>query len=165
VSGALAPVAGIVAALALLGATGRLDQVAAPGQLGPAFWPRLVLVGLALTCAARLVGTRRRTAAAETTADAPPPMSWPVLGAAVALILLYCLGTPLLGFPVATLVFVVAFMRLSGARSPVTLAATGGLGTILLLYLFVKAVYLPLPKGAGPFEPLTLALYRLLRIF
>jgi hypothetical protein len=29
----------------------------------------------------------------------------------------------------------------------------------------VKLVYLPLPKGAGPFETLTLALYRTLRLF
>jgi hypothetical protein len=34
-----------------------------------------------------------------------------------------------------------------------------------LLYLFVKVVYLPLPKGDGPFEMLTLWLYRALRIF
>lgn len=37
--------------------------------------------------------------------------------------------------------------------------------TIGLLYLFVKVVYLPLPKGDGFFEAVTLALYRLLHIF
>jgi hypothetical protein len=34
-----------------------------------------------------------------------------------------------------------------------------------LLHLVVRLVYLPLPKGDGPFETLTLALYRALRIF
>ncbi|MBI2157056.1 MAG: tripartite tricarboxylate transporter TctB family protein, partial [Candidatus Rokubacteria bacterium] len=31
--------------------------------------------------------------------------------------------------------------------------------------LFVKLVYLPLPKGDGPFEAVTLALYRALRLY
>jgi hypothetical protein len=39
------------------------------------------------------------------------------------------------------------------------------LGTVGLLYLFVKLVYLPLPKGDGPLEVVTLGLYRVLRIF
>jgi hypothetical protein len=39
------------------------------------------------------------------------------------------------------------------------------LGTVLLLYAFVKVVYLPLPKGEGGFEALTLLVYRALRIF
>jgi hypothetical protein len=41
---------------------------------------------------------------------------------------------------------------------------TSVLGTVILLYLFVKVVYLPLPKGAWFFEDLTLAVYRLLWI-
>ena len=32
-----------------------LDEIAPPGQLGPSFWPRMILVGLALACAAKLV--------------------------------------------------------------------------------------------------------------
>jgi hypothetical protein len=47
----------------------------------------------------------------------------------------------------------------------VSLAANALGGTVALLYLFVKVVYLPLPKGTGPFETVTLALYRALRLF
>ena len=35
----------------------------------------------------------------------------------------------------------------------------------VVLYVFVKVVYLPLPKGVGIFEELTVTLYRLLGIF
>ena len=56
-------------------------------------------------------------------------------------------------------------MTLGGIRSPLLLGLHAGGGTVALLYLFVKLVYLPLPKGDGPFEALTLALYRALRIF
>ena len=38
-------------------------------------------------------------------------------------------------------------------------------GVVALLYLFVRLVYLPLPKGDGPFEAVTLALYRALRLY
>ena len=50
-------------------------------------------------------------------------------------------------------------------RSWLALVASVTLGTTGLLYVFVKVVYLPLPKGEGPFEALTLALYRALRLF
>ena len=42
---------------------------------------------------------------------------------------------------------------------------TALLGTVVLLYIFIKLVYLPFPKGDGPFERLTLSLYRALGIF
>lgn len=163
---AIAPLGGLAAALALLAATRGLDDVAREGQLGPGFWPRLVLGGLALTCAARLVlvwraGAARRRAGSE---DAPP-LARRRLAGAIALILFYVVAAPVVGFPLATAVFIIGFMAVSGARSPGGIATTAIAGTVGLLYLFVKAVYLPLPKGAGPFESVTLALYRVLGIF
>ena len=83
----------------------------------------------------------------------------------MTLILLYVLAAPVTGFPLATVGFVAGFMWVSGARSAAGIAAAAVLGTVGLLYLFVKAVYLPLPKGDGVFEAVTLALYRVLRIF
>lgn len=164
-----APLAGLVIALALLLATRGLDQVVPGSQLGPGFWPRLALLGLAAACLARLVGVARRGARAASAklddASAAPPISWPKLAAAIALILLYVLAAPVLGFPVVTLGFIAGFMWLCGTRSVAAIAANAVLGTAGLLYLFVKAVYLPLPKGDGPLEAVTLALYRTLRIF
>ena len=56
-------------------------------------------------------------------------------------------------------------MRLVGMRRPLPLLVTALLGTVALLYVFVKVVYLPLPKGAGVMEDFTIFLYRLLWIF
>ena len=75
----------------------------------------------------------------------------------MALILLYVLAAPVTGFPLGTVGFVVGFMWVSGARSASGIGAAAALGTVGLLYLFVKAVYLPLPKGDGFFEAVTLA--------
>ena len=73
--------------------------------------------------------------------------------------------TPVLGFPLTTAAFIAAFMALAGGRSRVGLGASAVVGTVGLIYVFVKIVYLPLPKGDGPFETLTIALYRALRVF
>ena len=165
-----APLLGVMLSLALLFSTRGLDQVVRGQQLGPGFWPRLVLIGLAAACLAKLTGALARErglggALAVGEADGAPPLSRPKLAGAIALIVLYVLAAEPLGFALTTAGFIVAFMWLCGTRSPLAIAANALVGTVGLLYLFVKAVYLPLPKGDGPFEAVTLALYRLLRIF
>jgi hypothetical protein len=55
-------------------------------------------------------------------------------------------------------------MRIAGLRKKAPLFLTSVLGTIFLLYLFVKIVYLPLPKGQWFFDDMTIFLYRLLHI-
>jgi putative tricarboxylic transport membrane protein len=141
-----------------------LDAMVPPGQLGPGFWPRLVLIGLAAACALKLLEEWRR---ARTPGAGPvaSPFSAARLAVGIGCILAYVVAAPLLGFPVATAAFVVAFMVTAGARRATGIAATAALGTIGLLYTFLKLVYLPFPKGAGPFEGVTLALYRALGIF
>lgn len=160
-----APLLGLLLAVGLFLQTGPLDAVAAPGQLGPGFWPRLVLAGLGLACLIKLVQAWRSAGGhVSSEAEAPAPARGR-LALAMACILGYVAVTPAVGFPLATALFVVAFMAIGGARSGAGIAATAAGGTVALLYLFVKLVYLPLPKGEGPFEALTLALYRALRIF
>lgn len=167
-----APLAGVLVSVALLGYTRGLDQVVHGQQLGPGFWPRLVLMGLGAACLARLAsvllrdrGIEPRGAPAGRDPGGAPRISRAKLAGAIALIFLYVLAAEPLGFALTTAGFIVAFMWLCGSRSPLAIAANTLVGTVGLLYLFVKAVYLPLPKGDGPFEAATLALYRVLRIF
>ncbi len=159
---AAAPLLGVILAAALYPATRSLDDVAREGSLGPGFWPRLALIGLALACAAKAVQGWRGPA--RDPADREP-VSVPALVAGIVLIVLYAALAPVLGFPLTTAAFIAAFMALAGLRAPAGLAASAVLGTIGLIYVFVKVVYLPLPKGDGPFEALTIALYRALRVF
>ena len=160
-----APLAGVVLAAALWPATRSLSDLTREGSLGPAFWPRLALLGLALACLAKAWEEWRRSGAAATAGDEPEPISVPKLLGGIALLVAYAALAPPLGFVVATLVFIATFMALAGMRSPLGLALNAVLGTVVLVYVFVKVVYLPLPKGDGPFEALTLAIYRGLGIF
>lgn len=158
-----APLVGVALAVVLLVASRGLDTVSAPGQLGPAFWPRLVLAGLLVACLAKALEDARARRTAKVTEAVP--FARGRLTAAIAAIVLYVLLAPLLGFAITTAAFIVVFMILCGARGPLMLGANAAVGTVALLYIFVKVVYLPLPKGAGPFENVTLALYRALGIF
>lgn len=168
-AGVAAPLAGIVLTGALFVATRGLDQVAQAGQLGPGFWPRLVLAGLGLSCLAKLVVAWRRrseTAGGDAAlAAGRPAISHARLAGGIALIVLYVALASPIGFALATASFIAGFMWLAGARAWPGIAASAVLGTVVLLYVFVRLVYLPLPKGDGPFETLTIALYRALRLF
>lgn len=172
----IAPLAGALLAAALLLHTRGLDDVARGGQLGPGFWPRLVLLALAAACLAQGAGEWRRHRAADPAAparvdtraleaDTLPGTSRGTLVVAIALILLYVALTPVVGFALATVMFIAAFMYVCGMRSAAALGLAALLGTTALLYLFIRLVYLPLPKGEGPFEAVSLTLYRALGIF
>ena len=154
----------LLAGAGLFVAAGRLPVVPVPGQLGPDFWPRLVLVGLMTACVLKMLEVARAKGPGPE-ATAPAPVSRPKLVGGMALVLSYPALAPLLGFPLTNFFFLLAFMRLVGMRRPLPLLLTGLLGTVALLYVFVKVVYLPLPKGAGVMEDFTIFLYRLLRIF
>jgi putative tricarboxylic transport membrane protein len=135
--------AGVLGSGLLFASTWPLDAMVPRGQLGPGFWPRLALIGLAVACLLKLREERRARAGGAESSEVLPRVSASRLALGMACILAYVIAAPLLGFPLATAV----------------------LATVILLYTFIKLVYLPFPKGAGPFERVTLALYRALGIF
>jgi putative tricarboxylic transport membrane protein len=73
-------------------------------------------------------------------------------------------GMEILGFALANFIFLILFIRIAGMRKLPSLIVTSLLGTIFLLYLFGKVVYLPLPKGDWIFNDMTIFIYRLLYI-
>ena len=143
------------------------------GQLAPSFWPRMILLGLMLGCLAKLVGTLRHrgdvalgTTLPQVEGGGDPLPDARILLGAILLVLGYILATDLVGFALATLLFLPTFTYLGGwRRKPGLLLLLGVGGTLGALVVFVKVVYLPLPKGEGIFEDLTIALYRLLKFF
>jgi hypothetical protein len=165
----LGPILIFIAAVALFAAAGRLPVVPVPGQLGPDFWPKVVLVGLMASSLLKILEVRAAGREVWKRQSADParafPMNFPKLGGGISFVIGYAALTPLIGFPLTNLLFLAAFMWLAGLRRPVPLLVTSTLGTVILLYLFVKVVYLPLPKGGGAMEDFTIFLYRLLGIF
>jgi hypothetical protein len=144
----------------------RIEEVSIPGQLGPAFWPKVILLLLMASCgikAVELMLARKRQSEGGT-AEPRPAVHYPKLLAMIAMLIAGVAAMEVIGFLLANLVFLVLFLRLTGVQKKLPLFLYSVLGTISLLYLFVKVVYLPLPKGAWFFDDLTIYLYRLLHL-
>ena len=160
-----------VAALALLLALNAQTHFrSAPEELGPRFWPRLCLTAMlvltALDAALAFWATRRPSGAIdEASAPARAPESMALLFAGLLLVIAYAVATVVVGFPLATMIFLVTFSYLGGYRHVPSLLVIAFGTTLVLLYIFVYLVYVSLPLGVSPFLEMNVAFYRLLGIF
>lgn len=145
---------------------GKIDETPIPGQLGPAFWPKAILILLMVGCGIKCLEiffAREEEFRAEERKLASD-VNWPKLIAMIILVIAAVVAMDILGFLLANFLFLLAFMRTAGLRKNLPLFLISGLGTIFLLYLFVRVVYLPLPKGYWFFDDLTIWLYRILHL-
>lgn len=159
--------------LIFLGATyfyflaGKIDENPMEGQLGPAFWPKMILILLIVSCGVKILEIikERKGAKGETTIERPScEADTPKLAMMIAMVVAAVYFMDIIGFSLVNFLFLLLFMRIAGLRKKLPLFLISGLGTIFLLYLFVKVVYLPLPKGQWFFDDLTIILYRILHI-
>ncbi len=163
---AMAPyIVGLAGVAALFVYTGRLDYTPRPGQLGPATWPRLVIGLMAAACLFEIArvaiggkAAARGIAAAlaeSGEAESEPARSpWLVAGG-IALIGLYAVLVPVLGFLLATFLFIAAFMYLGRYRRHGAVWAISVAVTVLVGILFLRIAYVSLPRGVPPFDRIT----------
>jgi putative tricarboxylic transport membrane protein len=142
----------------------KIEEI--PGQLGPAFWPRVILVLLMISCgikALEVLFSRSRDSEPGGGTHLPA-VNYPILAVLIALVVGVVAAMPMIGFLLSNLLFLILFMWVAGLRKKVSLLLTSVLGTLFLLYLFVKVVYLPLPKGGWFFDDMTIWIYRVLHL-
>jgi putative tricarboxylic transport membrane protein len=153
-----------LAGLVYLYADHSIDP-APPGQLGAGFWPKMCLIGVVLAAALKaselLRGHGREC---EETGDCKEMDNFK-LGLMMLLLVLTVPAIGAIGFPLASVLFFIFFLYLAGLRKPATLVLVSLLGTIGLIYVFVKVVYIPLPRGEWFFDDITLLIYRALLIY
>jgi len=146
---------------------GKLDDMPIPGQLGPYFWPRTILILLMVSCGIKSLEILSSRKKAETPGQDGPPLP-PIhilkLVALIAMVIGVVFAMDKIGFLLSNFFFLLLFLFLTGLRRKFLLLLISAAGTLALLYLFVKVVYLPLPKGMWFFEDITLFLYRLLAV-
>jgi putative tricarboxylic transport membrane protein len=142
---------------------------------GPYSWPKVMLIGIAVS-ALLLAIARWRGAGVRSGGDLAGEGNIPDPAAvnsarpadlplAFTAVLLYGAAMVYIGFALATFAFLAAWILCAGKRNYLTTAVTSALGTVGILYLFVKIAYLPLPKGEVFFDDLTVMLYRLIGIY
>lgn len=135
---------------------------------GPTSWPKVALIGLVI-CTVWLLLKQlvpgRTTSCAEPNPADVKGLDRRSVGLALLLITVYGVAAVYLGFAFATLVFLVLWLRLGGFRSFYIALLNSAAITVVLLYVFTLVVYMPLPRGRGIFDLLTIKLYQLLGIF
>ena len=152
--------------------TGRFANAGRPGQLGPDFWPRAVLVLLMIVCGVEMA--RRALGAAQAPPAAGAGKAQPheaeearyprLLAGGIAISVAYVPGIEYLGFFVATALYLAAFMLIGRYRRPAIVAAASIGGSLAFIYVFMKIVYVSLPLGVGPFRHVSTALLAVLGI-
>lgn len=132
------------------------------GNLGPAFWPRAVLLLLISVCVLEMLRVAFFfrpdpdepivPAAGPVPEEDDAPRIPALLAGGIVITLLYVPAMGTLGFFLATILYLAAFMWIGRYRRPLVVAVTSVLGTIAFVFVFMKVVYVSLPLGAGPFR-------------
>jgi putative tricarboxylic transport membrane protein len=147
--------------------SGKLDENPMEGQLGAFFWPKAILILLMAGCGLKVLESffAFGKGVADIGLEGPPAE---INNGKLAIMIILVLGAVFcvenIGFPLANFLFLLGFMRIAGLKKKFSLLLISLLGTVVLLYLFVKVVYLPLPKGQWFFDDITIAIYRILHI-
>jgi hypothetical protein len=138
-----------------------------PGELGPYFWPRAILILLMVSCGIKsieILASRKEAGTAGEPNASLPQVRISKLVALIAVVIGVVFAMDKIGFLLSNFLFLLVFLFLTGLRRKFLLLLIPAGGTVGLLYLFVKVVYLPLPKGMWFFEDITLFFYRLLAL-
>lgn len=180
---AIVPHSVMLAVSALLYYAATLIDVpgGARGRIGPDAWPKFIVGAMAALCVYEIVkrlvvGTsftatgltqglnRPPDEADRELAGRAPDEHNAKLAAGIALIAMYVVGVPHVGFFVGTALFLALFSWIGGVRRPLTLVAVGLAGAMVLLVIFMRLAYVSLPIGEGPFKVVTLTLLRLIGV-
>jgi putative tricarboxylic transport membrane protein len=150
-------------------------------QLGPGFWPKLLLGIIIILTLADIVlalckGGKPATEVSSSAENNEvleageglqdeEQKRYPkllIIGGLMTVAYVYLVGT--VGFALCTFFYLVGFMYAGRFRHHVMIWVSSLAGTAFFLFLFIKVVYVSLPTGIPPFEGLTLMIYSLLGI-
>lgn len=156
--------------------TGSFEYTAKAGRLGPDFWPKTILLLIMAMSVLEIVVALFRgdqppgAEKAEDSGEKEPAGTetgkrYPALMAlGIALTVGYILLVSILGFALTTLLYLACFMYVGRYRKHMVIWVSSLVGTIFLVLVFIKLVYVSLPPGIPPFDNITYLIYSLLGI-
>ena len=149
-----------IGALYLYHETNKFGFIDLYGGLGPAFWPKVLLVLLMAFSAGVAINVYRKVKKGLLPAAAVTLDSGKIqLFSAMGLIVLYILLMKIIGFLVLTPFVMIAFMYLLGEKSKGWIFTIPFVLTLGIVLLFTKVMYVPLPRGIGIFLSISHLLY------
>jgi putative tricarboxylic transport membrane protein len=168
-------------AAALFVQLGQLGAVAS-GGMGPALWPKAILMMTMIVCVyeivKRLMAKSQLQEASgvlesiveesgEEAVDSEPPAEkrYPhLLWLGIGLTLAYVALIETLGFFISTFLFLAVFIWIGRYRHPGVVIVVSLLGSLTFSFIFMKVVYVSLPLGRGPFQQLSILLMQLMGV-
>ena len=155
---------GLGVAVLLFISASHIQYTPRPGQIGPDFWPKIAIALMAVVCLIEivraLVGAADARGIAEVlegeTEEAVDEPKYPrLLAGGIALVLAYAVLVSYLGFLLASFLFLAAFMYLGRYRAHAAIWTASLIGTFAVALIFLKLVYVSLPRGVPPFDGAT----------
>lgn len=164
------PLGLLVLALVLPAHMFQSDQTASRIGLGPAAWPRAMLLGMALFSGLWIARDIWALSAAgrKSTLSIPVEDTHYHFGKAIIglmMIIAYGWMLPKIGFAASTAVFILVWCLFGGLRNLLIVVPVTLIGTIALLWLFMGLALMPLPRGAGVFDNFSIWLLRATGIY
>ena len=162
----------ICVATALYRVAAQISYAEVPGQMGPERWPKIILVLLIAVCAFEMVRRIIKSVRPRPAVDAAGDLddegfsqqmeAHPVLvAAATAATVGYLLLFDLVGFFIATVLYLAVVMWIGGVRKPVFLGLLSLAISFAFSFFFMKLIYVALPLGEGPFAQISLFVMKL----
>jgi putative tricarboxylic transport membrane protein len=180
VQGLIAPALFMLIATVLLRFVAENPEMAdamARGIAGPATWPRFMLYAVIISAAAWLLLDlylaireyrihQKFPARPDRAAARGEPEEGVDLRIWVGLVIIIAYGflIPIIGFMFASLLYIASWMLLGGIRKPLQISLVSLIGTVVMLYVFVKLALMPLDRGLGIIGEITISIYRLLQL-
>ncbi len=141
----------------------KLHEIRRFGEMGSGFWPILILALASILSAILLLSSLRKgKGKGERDAEPPSPESMAdrkrarnivILGSVATLF--YIFAMQWVGFAIATLLFVLAFIVILGERRKWVLIFSPVLVTVFILVVFSRFIAIPFPRGIGIFADLS----------
>ena len=163
-----------IAAMYFYQLASSIEFPATPGRIGPDFWPKSILVLLGGICVYEIIKNlligETFTAAgllekfmkdSGATDGGEDLRSYPLLLAGgIILTIIYVATIDKLGFFLATIAYLALFMATGRYRRWGVIAISSLLGSLGLMFIFMKVVYVSLPLGVEPFSTVSLWLLK-----
>jgi hypothetical protein len=122
-----------------------------PAMARPNFWPRVMLVGILVTCVLRLLITWKKKEDHGPAEGLIRYLLLPKVIISVVIVGMYCYLSQYLGFALGTMVFTAVYMWFLGMRKVKMLITFPILSTLVVLLIFWRVLYIAVPKGEGIF--------------
>lgn len=138
---------------------GQFRQLRAIAQIGPDFWPKIILICLGFFSALAFLFDVFDKSTKKIDENTPKPQGMKNLILGIVCVFLYISFLEYFGFILLTPVFIIVFMCVLGEKRKWIIALNCVVLTAGIIVIFSKFFLLAIPRGTGIFRSFSLLFY------